>query len=63
MEGLVVGKDISVAHLIGAMKTLLRGIFASGQRMQADNPFKGTLSRIENDRIKSVDKPPEYRGY
>jgi len=27
MEGLVVGKDISVAHLIGAMKTLLRGIF------------------------------------
>ncbi len=28
MEGLVVGKDISVAHLIGAMKTLLRGIFA-----------------------------------
>jgi phenylalanyl-tRNA synthetase alpha chain len=28
MEGLVVDKDISVAHLIGAMKTLLRGIFA-----------------------------------
>jgi phenylalanyl-tRNA synthetase alpha chain len=27
MEGLVVGKDISAAHLIGAMKTLLRGIF------------------------------------
>ncbi len=27
MEGLVVGKDISVAHLIGAMKTLLAGIF------------------------------------
>jgi phenylalanyl-tRNA synthetase alpha chain len=27
MEGLVVDKDISVAHLIGAMKTLLRGIF------------------------------------
>jgi len=27
MEGLVVGKDISVAHLIGAMKTLLEGIF------------------------------------
>ncbi len=27
MEGLVVGKDISVAHLIGAMKTLLSGIF------------------------------------
>ncbi len=27
MEGLVVGKDISVAHLIGAMKTLLRGMF------------------------------------
>lgn len=27
MEGLVVGHDISVAHLIGAMKTLLRGIF------------------------------------
>ncbi len=27
IEGLVVGKDISVAHLIGAMKTLLRGIF------------------------------------
>ncbi len=27
MEGLVVGEDISVAHLIGAMKTLLRGIF------------------------------------
>ncbi len=27
MEGLVVGVDISVAHLIGAMKTLLRGIF------------------------------------
>jgi len=27
MEGLVVGKDISVAHLIGAMKALLRGIF------------------------------------
>ena len=27
MEGLVIGKDISVAHLIGAMKTLLRGIF------------------------------------
>jgi phenylalanyl-tRNA synthetase alpha chain len=27
MEGQVVGKDISVAHLIGAMKTLLRGIF------------------------------------
>jgi phenylalanyl-tRNA synthetase alpha chain len=27
MEGLVVGKDISVAHLIGAMKTLLRGVF------------------------------------
>jgi len=27
MEGLVVGRDISVAHLIGAMKTLLRGIF------------------------------------
>ena len=27
MEGLVVGKDISVAHLIGAMKTLLGGIF------------------------------------
>lgn len=27
MEGLVVGKDVSVAHLIGAMKTLLRGIF------------------------------------
>jgi phenylalanyl-tRNA synthetase alpha chain len=27
MEGLVVGKDIGVGHLIGAMKTLLRGIF------------------------------------
>ena len=27
MEGLVVGRDISVGHLIGAMKTLLRGIF------------------------------------
>jgi phenylalanyl-tRNA synthetase alpha chain len=27
MEGLVVGEEISVAHLIGAMKTLLRGIF------------------------------------
>jgi phenylalanyl-tRNA synthetase alpha chain len=27
MEGMVVGKDISVGHLIGAMKTLLRGIF------------------------------------
>lgn len=27
MEGLVVGKDISVGHLIGAMKTLLRGVF------------------------------------
>jgi phenylalanyl-tRNA synthetase alpha chain len=27
MEGLVVDRDISVAHLIGAMKTLLRGIF------------------------------------
>ncbi len=27
MEGLVVDREISVAHLIGAMKTLLRGIF------------------------------------
>ena len=27
MEGMVVGRDISVGHLIGAMKTLLRGIF------------------------------------
>ncbi|MBW2420461.1 MAG: phenylalanine--tRNA ligase subunit alpha, partial [Deltaproteobacteria bacterium] len=27
MEGMVVGKDISVGNLIGAMKTLLRGIF------------------------------------
>ena len=27
MEGMVVGKEISVGHLIGAMKTLLRGIF------------------------------------
>ena len=27
MEGLVVGRDVSVGHLIGAMKTLLRGIF------------------------------------
>jgi len=27
MEGLVVGRDISVGHLIGAMKTLLRGVF------------------------------------
>jgi phenylalanyl-tRNA synthetase alpha chain len=27
MEGLAIGKDISVGHLIGAMKTLLRGIF------------------------------------
>lgn len=27
MEGIVVGENISVAHLIGAMKTLLRGIF------------------------------------
>jgi phenylalanyl-tRNA synthetase alpha chain len=27
MEGMVVGKEISVAHLIGTMKTLLRGIF------------------------------------
>ncbi|MDE0903646.1 MAG: phenylalanine--tRNA ligase subunit alpha [Planctomycetota bacterium] len=27
MEGLVVGKDISVGHLVGTMKTLLRGIF------------------------------------
>lgn len=27
MEGLVVGQDISVGHLIGAMKTLLRGVF------------------------------------
>ena len=27
MEGLVVGKDISVGHLIGAMRTLLRAIF------------------------------------
>jgi phenylalanyl-tRNA synthetase alpha chain len=27
MEGLVVGEGISVGHLIGAMKTLLRGIF------------------------------------
>lgn len=27
MEGLVVDRDISVAHLVGAMKTLLRGIF------------------------------------
>ncbi len=27
MEGIVIGEDISVGHLIGAMKTLLRGIF------------------------------------
>ncbi len=27
MEGMVVGRDISVGHLIGAMRTLLRGIF------------------------------------
>jgi phenylalanyl-tRNA synthetase alpha chain len=27
MEGMVVGKDLSVGHLIGAMKTLLRGVF------------------------------------
>ncbi len=27
MEGMVVGQDISVAHLISTMKTLLRGIF------------------------------------
>ena len=27
LEPLVVGKDVSVGHLIGAMKTLLRGIF------------------------------------
>jgi len=27
MEGMVVGRDISVGNLIGAMKTLLRGIF------------------------------------
>jgi len=27
MEGLVVGQDVSVGHLVGAMKTLLRGIF------------------------------------
>lgn len=27
MEGLVIDKDVSVGHLIGAMKTLLRGIF------------------------------------
>jgi phenylalanyl-tRNA synthetase alpha chain len=27
MEGLVVGKELSVGHLIGAMKTLLRGVF------------------------------------
>jgi len=27
MEGLCIGKDVSVGHLIGAMKTLLRGIF------------------------------------
>ena len=27
MEGLVVDRNISVAHLVGAMKTLLRGIF------------------------------------
>jgi phenylalanyl-tRNA synthetase alpha chain len=27
MEGMVVGRNISVGHLIGAMKTLLRGIF------------------------------------
>ncbi|MCP5041815.1 MAG: phenylalanine--tRNA ligase subunit alpha [bacterium] len=27
MEGMVVGKDISVGHLIGSMKMLLRGIF------------------------------------
>jgi len=27
MEGMVVGRDISVGHLIGSMKTLLRGIF------------------------------------
>jgi phenylalanyl-tRNA synthetase alpha chain len=27
MEGLVVGKDLSVGHLIGTMKTLLRGVF------------------------------------
>jgi phenylalanyl-tRNA synthetase alpha chain len=27
LEGLVVDKDVSVAHLIGSMKTLLRGIF------------------------------------
>lgn len=27
LEGLVVDRDVSVAHLIGAMKTLLRGIF------------------------------------
>jgi phenylalanyl-tRNA synthetase alpha chain len=27
MEGLCVGRDISVGHLIGAMKTLLRGVF------------------------------------
>lgn len=27
MEGMVVGRDVSVGHLIGAMRTLLRGIF------------------------------------
>jgi phenylalanyl-tRNA synthetase alpha chain len=27
MEGLVVGRDVSVGHLIGSMKTLLRGVF------------------------------------
>jgi phenylalanyl-tRNA synthetase alpha chain len=27
MEGLCIGKDVSVGHLIGTMKTLLRGVF------------------------------------
>ena len=34
MEGMVVGKDISVGNLIGAMKTLLRGIFGEGPRVR-----------------------------
>ena len=32
MEGLVVDRDVSVGHLIGAMKTLLRGVFGREHR-------------------------------
>ena len=58
IEGLVVDKDISVGHLIGAMKTLLRGIFGRDIEVR----LRPGLLPVRRARLRARRALPVLRG-